>query len=414
MKFNPAIASTARRTLTSRSAADVIGARSPARAVVRMAPVPMALLSLALLSGCSMLGIQRDAVADYRGQAARTAPLEVPPDLSQLARDNRFQPQGSVVSASQQSQQSQQQRVGGVALQPVLTQSLGDLRVERAGTQRWLVVPTPPEQLWPELRSFWEQNGFTLTTDNAVAGVMETNWSENRAKLPGDVVRNALATALGRVFDTGERDQYRTRVERSATGGSEVHIAHRGVEEVDANKERDSTLWRPRPSDPSLEAEFLARLMVRLGGSVAPPAQATAALQTARGTIAAAPEAPSRARLVADQPAATLELDDDFNRAWRRVGMALDRGGFSIEDRDRAGGLYYIRYIDPAKSGQDEPNFFQRLFSRDSGPAGPVRYRVALKTDAGKTRLSVQTSTGEPEKGEDAQRIATQLLTELR
>jgi len=400
MKFNPATATTARRTPTGRSA------RSPGRAAV-----PMALLSMALLSGCGMLGIERNAVADYRGQAARTAPLEVPPDLSQLARENRFQPQGGVVSASQQSQQP---RAGGVALQPVLTQSLGELRVERAGSQRWLVVPTPPEQLWPELRSFWEQNGFTLTTDNAVAGVMETNWSENRAKLSGDVVRNALATALGRVFDTGERDQYRTRVERSPTGGSEVYIAHRGVEEVDANKERDSTVWRPRPSDPSLEAEFLARLMVRLGGPAAEPAQASAALQTARGTVAAAPEAPTRARLVADQPAATLELDEDFNRAWRRVGMALDRGGFSIEDRDRAGGLYYIRYIDPAKSGQDEPNFFQRLFSRDSGPAGTVRYRVALKTDAGKTRLAVQTSTGQPEKGPDAQRIVTQLLTELR
>jgi len=278
---------------------------------------------------------------------------------------------------------------------------LGDLRVERQGQQRWLVTPLTPEQLWPRLRSFWETNGFTLQTENAAAGVMETEWSENRAKLPRSVVRNVLGGVLGNLFDTGERDQFRTRLERTEAG-TEIFISHRGIEEVATDSDGTGARWRLRPSDPTLEAEFLGRLLVALGQA---EAVATAA-------VAQAPEAQARARVVEGQPAATLEVDDTFDRAWRRVGLALDRGGFSVEDRDRTNGLYYVRWIDPRLAGE-EPGFFDRLF-RGGQMQGPVRYRIALSAAGDKTRVSVQTSAGEPETGEDAQRIVAQLASELR
>jgi outer membrane protein assembly factor BamC len=364
-----------------------------------------ALPTIALLSGCASLsnlfGLDSSSSPDYQTGSARTQPLEVPPDLTQLSRESRFGPQGaSVISASAMGRPAV---AGSAATQPgVALQTRGEVRVERLGDQRWLVTPLSPDELWPRLRGFWESNGFTIASQNPAAGVMETEWSEQRGRVSPAVARNLLGGLLSRVFDTGERDQFRTRVDR-VDGGSEIFITHRGIEEVYATAERDSTRWRPRPNDPSLEADFLARLMVALGQ---PEAEA-------RTAVAQAPEVAPRARLLEGRPAATLELDEPFDRAWRRVGLALDRSGFSVEDRDRNGGLYYVRYIDPAQAGSDGPNFLARLFGARA-PEGPVRYRIVLEGAGEKTLISVQTSAGAPETGEDGQRIVALLVDELR
>ena len=85
-----------------------------------------------------------------------------------------------------------------------------------------------------------------------------------RQKLPKDAVRNTLGRLLGNLYDTGERDRFRTRVERTA-GGSEIYVSHRGAEEVFVGLTREATTWRARPNDPELEAEVLARMLVTLG-----------------------------------------------------------------------------------------------------------------------------------------------------
>jgi outer membrane protein assembly factor BamC len=167
------------------------------------------------------------------------------------------------------------------------------IRIERQGQQRWLVSQQTPEVLWPQLRAFWEQRGFTIASEDAKAGVLETNWSENRAKLPADVVRSTLGRFLGSVYDTGERDQFRMRVERTPAG-SEIYVAHRGVEEVFINERRENTTWRARPTDTLLEAEMLARIMAALGAKEEAGRPLVAAI-TAAPDAAAAP----RARVVA-------------------------------------------------------------------------------------------------------------------
>ncbi len=282
--------------------------------------------------------------------------------------------------------------------------SLDAMRVERDGQQRWLVVPQSPEQLWPKLKTFWESRGFMLVQADAQTGVMETNWSENRAKLPNDAVRNAVGRMLGTLYDTGERDSFRTRIERTAAG-SEVYITHRGVQEVYADERKESTTWRARPTDPQLEAEFLSRLMVALGSPAEPARTAVAA---------ATPASAATPQLSAAPQQATLTLAEPFDRAWRRVGVALDRSGFTVEDRDRAAGLYFVRYVDPKSAGKEEPGFWAKLFGNPVNPLAALRYRVVLKTTSGKTELSVQTSAGAPDTGENARNIVTRLAQELR
>ena len=361
-----------------------------------LAPIALALT----LAGCSSLDnlLSGDKI-DYRSAATRTKGLEVPPDLTQLARDTRFQTPGGVVSAAAGSTATSS--VPGMASVAPLTQ--GQVKVERLGTQRWLVVAATPEQLWPQLKAFWQERGFNLTLENAEAGVMETDWAENRAKIPTDIIRNTIGKVFDSLYSTGERDRFRTRVERTATG-SEVYISHRRLEEVYNSERKDSTTWQTRPADPQLEAEFLSRMMVRLGSKE----------EVARVAVASAPEQPARARLLAGRPTAQLEVDEPFDRAWRRVGLALDRSGFSVEDRDRNAGLYYVRYIDPKETEKGEPGFFAKLFSSAPATSGPVRYRIAVKAEGSKSTVSVLTSSGAPEVGETGQRIVGQLVGELR
>ncbi len=356
------------------------------------------------LAGCAALeDIPVDSKVDYRAAAAKSKPLDVPPDLTQIARESRYASQGGVVSAAAgPASGAAPSRPSGIA-----PNAVGDIKVEREGNQRWLVVPQPPEKIWPLLRGFWVDRGFAIANENAEAGVIETDWAENRAKLPQDMIRSALGRIVGGLMDTGERDRYRMRVERTA-GGSEVFVSHHGLREAYGDERRESTEWVPRPADPQLEAEMLSLLMVKLAGG-------STAVEPARTAVANAVEVPARARAVGGGSGAALEVDEPFDRAWRRVGLALDRGGFTVEDRDRAGGLYFVRYVDPKNAGKDEPGFWDRLFSSNTGPRGPLRYRIAVKGSGGnKTLVSVLSSTGTPETGDNAQRIVSQLVNELR
>jgi outer membrane protein assembly factor BamC len=372
-----------------------------------------ALSCLALIAGCSSINdaLSGDKV-DYRSTSTtRTTPLEVPPDLTQLSRESRYQqPNGAISASTFQAAASAPASAlapAPAASQVIAPQEVGAFRIERLGNERWLSTTLSPEAIYPQLRAFWKDNGFNLVQDRPEAGVLETDWAENRAKLPQDFIRSAVGRVLDSAYSTGELDKFTTRVERTATG-SDVFISHRGMAEVYVGQRNDSTVWQPRPSDPQLEAAFLARLMVKLGAKE----------EQARTTVAVAtttPSAPARARLVEGQPTPTLQLDDTFDRAWRRVGIALDRSGFTVEDRDRAQGLYFVRYVDPASAGREEPNFFSKIFSRKkTDPAALAKYRVKVNTQGTSTMVAVLDSQGKPETGEAGTRIVNLLLEDLR
>ena len=358
------------------------------------------------LAACSSIGdfVAGDKI-DYRGSGGKTAGLEVPPDLSQLSRDARYQSQGGSVSAATFQSAAASGAVPSSA-SLVAPADLGQLRVERLGNQRWLSTPLTPEQVWPQLQSFWRERKVVLTLDDAAAGVMETEWLEVKTKISTDFIRNTIGKVFESLYSTGERDRYRVRVERTAKNGSEIYVSHRGVSEVYSSAQKDTTVWQPRPADPQLEAELLSRMLVKFA-----PIKEEEAKQMVAG--AAAP--PARARILEGRPASTLQMDDSFERAWRRVGLALDRSGFTVEDRDRAQGLYFVRYVDPASAGKEEPGFFAKLFSSDKSViSGPARYRVAVKGEGDASTVSVLNAQGAPENGDAGRRIVALLVEDLK
>lgn len=388
----------------ARSPSPRYGRPPSAPALTSVTAVVAALVTV--LPGCSSLGdlMQGDKV-DYKSGAAKTVTLEVPPDLTQLSRDGRYTPASGIVSASTlKNPAAAAKEPGGPTVAPSKS---GDVVLERAGAQRWLSTPQTPEQLWPLLQAFWQERGFLLEVEQKETGLMETNWVENRAKVPQDFIRSTIGKVFDGMYDSGERDRFRTRVERGPNGRTEIYISHRGMAEVYNSERKDSTVWQVRPSDPDLEAVMLSRLMMKLGVK---EEQAKSA-ETAAGLAAATPGAP-RARMVG---ATGLQVDDGFDRAWRRVGLALDRSGFTVEDRDRKAGQYFVRYVDTPPGGKAEPGFFAKLFGSDSKDANAVvRYRVALKSEGESTTVSVLNAQGTAETSPTAQRILERLLVDLR
>jgi outer membrane protein assembly factor BamC len=345
------------------------------------------------LGACAV--IEEDKI-NYKS-TSKGNPLEVPPDLVQLSRDNRYQLPDSGTSAS--SFEAGRNSQGGVATAPI---TIGDVSIERAGNQRWLVVKRTPEKVWPLLRDFWTDNGFLLATDEQSIGILETDWAENRAKLPQDFIRATLGKFLDSVYSTGERDKFRTRVESNGANSTEIFISHRGMVEKYQSGNAGTTIWVPRAADPELEAEFLRRMMVKMGVT---EEQSKKVLTTA-ATV-------QTSKIVTENGQSLVQIDEAFDRAWRRVGLALDRTGFTVEDRDRAQGLYFVRYV-ALNPDKKEPGFFGKLFGNEA--ATPVlKYRINVKSaNPTLTTVTVLSATGGAAAGADVQNILKVLADDLR
>ena len=343
------------------------------RTIIAPAAKQGLVLSALLVSptGCTFVGsVFESDKLDYRA-SKKAPPLDIPPDLTQMQKDNRYAiPDGRGV-ASASTYQKGVAPAGAVAATAGETVGLASspaVKVERSGNQRWLVVKQTPEQLWPQLKQFWADSGFTIEEESATTGVMETNWAENRSKIPQDILRRTLGRVFDSAYSTGERDKYRTRLERAPDGSTEIYISHRGAEEVLTGPAKEIAQWTARPNDPGLEAQFLAKLSARLTG--APDVKTTTA------EVQSAPLQPQHAKLVGN----AVEVDEGFDRAWRRVGLALDRVGFTVEDRDRVNGVYFVRYVDPDKVGTT--GFLSKLFTFGAASdkeKEAQRYRVSVK-----------------------------------
>ena len=351
------------------------------------------------LSACSVL--EPDKI-DYKS-SGRGVSLEVPPDLSQLPGQSRYAvSSGTVTATGYQAGQAATQAAGT----PTAANQIADVQFMRQDGERWLRVDRTPDKLWGSVRDFWLESGFLMAVDQANMGLMETDWAENRAKIPQDFIRNTIGKVFDSLYSTGERDKFRTRLERNAAGGTDIFVTHRGMEEVYSSARRDSTVWQPRARDPELEAEFLRRLMVKLGVS---QEQAKAALAAAEQGQAA----PQAARVVAAGSTSAVQLNEEFDRAWRRVGLALDRTGFTVEDRDRSKGIYFVRYVDPTVE-KKEPGFFGKMFGRGSQQLPTSQYQIAVRSEGQNSQVTVLDRNGAPAPTADAQRIVKVLADELR
>ncbi len=390
--------------------------------------------SFSLLAACgSYDAITQKGKIDYK-TTAQSKPLDIPPDLTSVTADERFVvpdvgSRGVATASGMNVGLAAGTSVVGNSGPAVLAQGT-EARIERSGNQRWLVVNRPADQVWPIVREFWLQSGFVLKEDKPEIGILETDWAENRAKIPLDGVRKLVGKVFDGLYSSDELDRYRTRIER-ADGNTEVYISHRGLREVYADSSQVRTVWTPRASDPELEAEFLNKLLARFVGEEnkrVADNKAAAASTTATAATAATATTDPRARIVRAGNERRLQVRENFDRTWRRVGLGLDRVGFTVEDRDRSKGLYFVQYREsgdkPVAKDDGKPGFFARLlsFGKDAN-AKPIpadegrvegRYRIRVAPVEGRTEVTVLNAEGQPVSAGTAEKVLGMLESELR
>lgn len=354
----------------------------------------IALATLMLVSACGSLTDL--GKVNYKTEGGtKVVPLDIPPDLTQLPRDTHYVVPGSPVSANSITARP------AAPVAATAAQQVNDVRMERDGKQRWLVVQRSAEGVWPIVYEFWKENGFAYTLDEPQLGLLETEWAENRAKIPQDFIRRTLGKVLDGLYSSGERDKYRTRIERNNTGGVDIFITHRGMVEEFQDASKTNTVWVNRPHNPDLEAEFLSRLMLKLGAT---PEQAK--VTPAPNVVA------NKTALVTTGGVSVLTIPDSFDVAWRRVGVALDRTGFTVEDRDRAQGTYFVRYVDTTP--KEEKGFFSKMFGGATPQSGPLKYRIDVRHTGALSQVTVKNSAGQAENSPITQRILQLLADDLR
>jgi outer membrane protein assembly factor BamC len=365
-----------------------------------------ALMSLVLLAGCSEVNqlLGNEESVNYKSAVTqRGEPLSIPPDLTQANSDPRYRAPASGSTTYSQFQQQGEAHASAPKTSNVLP-ARTDMRVERDGDLRWLVVDRAPEDVFPRLIDFWTENGFTVASNNPSAGLIETDWAENRAKIPESWLRQALGMILESAWDSGEREKFRTRVER-VNGHTEVYVSHRQMLEKRVGAAGGQVQWQNGKEDPGLNAAMLARMMVYLGSDV----------DNARKLVQQAEAAPQKPALQQDVRAqgTSLIVGESFDRAWRRVGVALDGGGFAVDDRDRSAGDYFVRYVDTDTGEKiEQPGFFSRMFSGDKKAEAP-QYRIHLAATGDQTEVTVLDANGARDNSATAQRLLSVLKDKM-
>lgn len=375
------------------------------------------LLISGLLAGCSSFGLDKvlpDNSVDYKKERAAEKNLEVPPDLtSRSLKDRGMVPELGGVSVSYAELESdavaRNRRDGGSG---EIVPEIDGVELARDGQDRWLVIQADADTVWNRTLEFWQQNGVLLVEQDPMTGVMRTSWLENRADIKQDMITNAVRSVFDGLYDAGTRDQYRVRIERTGPDTTELYLTHFGMEEdvvTDSGGDSNQVVWNRRPRDPQLEAEMLRRLMVYLG-----VAEDKAQARLAAGVT----QSQARSRLAISDAGSSLLINDGYARAWRLAGLALDRVGFVVQDRNRDAGIYYVRYADPEGDQGEKKGWLSKLAfwnSDDDKPPVETLYQVHVQATAeNQTRVTVHDETGAALDTKVAKRILTLMHEQLR
>lgn len=355
---------------------------------------------LLALAGCSAVGIESKRI-DYKSGSAKAPPLDVPPDLTALAAGDRYViPDSGGETVTSFSEYSKGSPLRQQPAQPAVLPEVPTIRLERSGSERWLLVQDKPENVWPKVKAFWQENGFSILTDKPDAGLIETDWVENRAKIPQGGLRAVIGKVFDKLYSSGEKDSYRTRLERRKDdAGTEIHIRHRGMAEV-FNEDKSTSKWQPRPNDPEMEASMLQMLMARLGGNAAAQSAVLDATSVPLGEVVSKLE-------VLEGGSKALLLNEPFDKCWRRVGLALESAGIVLVDKNRDEGVYFVSM---SRKPEQKKSLFERLqFWRDEEASKPEPYQVVVVETNGVCNVS---AVNKDDKKDEATTRAAELMYE--
>ena len=375
----------------------------------------LVLFAVLFLGACSSTGLDNilpDKQVEYKRESVTDKKLEVPPDLSSSRIENRIPGlEGGVTTYSQYTGVREAKSGNGLrSLRQTVLPENPEIEVNREGRDRWLVVKASPDAVWDKVIDFWQENGILLDMQDPSIGVMETTWLENKANVSNGFITDFIQKIFEGAYDAGLRDRFRIRLERGEEPGTtELYLVHFGMEQdfiTGTTNQDDQILWKIRPRDPGLEAIMLNKIMVYLGLAEADAKAALAAAKEVQGV---------KTRLVKSSDGAALLISEPFSKAWRLTGLAMDRVGFVVEDRDRSHGTYYVRYNDPMDDSSDGGWLSKLAFWRSNDKVDEAAlYLVRVQSVDGGSQVRVLSENGERLKTGTDERILTLIKEQLK
>ncbi len=374
--------------------------------------------SLVFLQGCGGVNVEEylpDKKVEYKKSEEVGNDLELPPDLTDVRTGNELYIPSSggaagVATYSEFLDEKNITRRGQISNSSVLPK-VDNVTLKREGDERWLVIQSTPQVVWPNVVSFWQENGILLVEQDPTVGVMKTGWLENRADIESDFITRNIRKVFDGIYSAATRDQYRVRLEDGdEPGTTELFLTQYGMEEkiqTGTTGEAQNSVWVSRGSDPGLEAEMLRRLMIHLGVKEQ-RAQSQVAKQAGKDV--------KRSELVRNSRETKLMISESFAKSWRLTGLALDRVGFAVEDRDRSKGVYYVRYNDPMADVETEDGWLSKLKFWDGTDAKELdaRYQILLSSGNFQTEVVVLDEQGTQLTTETAARILTLIHEQIQ
>jgi outer membrane protein assembly factor BamC len=369
---------------------------------------------LTLVAGCSVSPTDRARV-DYKQSDKQTVTvdsLKIPPELTKSKTRNRYSipsKDGSNLSDYKAGINTQAE-----GTQRRILPEVPDVTVRRDGIFRWLEIDLPAEDVWDTIKQFWLEEGFIIASEDPESGLLETDWAENRAKIGGGVITDTLSKIAPLLVTSPERDKYRTRLERLGNDKTEVFLSHEGMALVastsgEVDQRRAKPKWQYRARDPNLEAEMLYRMAVAFGV----PSESSEIEKIVVDEKAMSGVNPLLVELIENEGDDFLLLSFSFEQSWRKIGLILDSLDFSIEDKSREEGIFYINYNDP--DSRIKPKGLARLaFWRDRGHVvRSYRIRVSASKNMETSELRVLDSEGQQLSDDTALKILRVIREQL-
>jgi len=282
--------------------------------------------------------------------------LEVPPDLTQPSYENSFRLSELVTDVESNTINLTNKEIEKKEEKVFVTPA--DIKVKKSGNRRWLIVNKKPQVVWDLSRQFLKENGFVIKKSNKKTGIMETDFLENKPKIPSKslgVIRSFLEEIDNVSYTLPIVDSYKVRIEPLDSGNkSEVHLSIFSMAEVISGTGKDeTTFWQASEKNYALETEMLYSLMLYLGGDSA----------NARERIVNAQE----------EGKITVSLDDGLNGyaklqfrlnmidAWDNISWALSDLNVILEDKDIKEKTFYIRVARTSDKG-----IMSKIFGEDA------------------------------------------------
>ena len=228
-----------------------------------------------------------------------------------------------------------------------ILQNNSDVRVERSGQRRWLIINKSSDIVWESAKDFFRQEGFSIKKSNKKIGILETDFLENYPEIPErslGLIRSMLSKALTARYTLPIIDKYRLRVEPIDEKSTEVHLTLFSMKEKLAKSGNvESTIWEAYEKDLALETEMLYRLMVYMTGDEV----------NSRQKILQASEQKNIETKVLDNfnGYAKLQFNSNLYETWDSINWALDQLNIEIEDKDIKERSFYIKSVGTSNIG---------------------------------------------------------------